>query len=237
MHKPATQRPDAPRPGARSLARLLLVACLSVHLGALGNPALVTLERRATSAHGAETGTQVSEWIRMQEEVSALPPAQQLERTNTFFNRRLRFEDDIEIWKVKDYWATPIESLSRRAGDCEDFAIAKYVTLRLLGVPDDRLRLIYVRAQIGGPSSGVSQAHMVLGYFETPTADPLILDNLTGEIRPATRRPDLTPVFSFNSAGLWVAGASTSAADPTARLSRWRDVLARMQREGLTLTQ
>ena len=63
------------------------------------------------------------------------------------------------------------------------------------------------------------------------------LDNLTGEVRPATRRPDLTPVFSFNSAGLWVAGANTSTADPTTRLSRWRDVLARMQREGLTLTQ
>ena len=152
-------------------------------------------------------------------EVSVLPPEQQLERTNTFFNRRLRFEDDLEIWKIKDYWATPIESLSRRAGDCEDFAIAKYVTLRLLGIPDDKLRLIYVRAQIGGSSSRVSQAHMVLGYFETPTADPLVLDNLTGEVRPATRRPDLTPVFSFNSAGLWVAGANTSTADPTTRLS------------------
>ena len=219
------------------MVRLLLVVCLSSSPGAVGSPVLTALEGLATSLHGAETGQQVSEWVRMLGEVSVLPPEQQLERTNTFFNRQLRFEDDLEIWKIKDYWATPIESLSRRAGDCEDFAIAKYVTLRLLGIPDDKLRLIYVRAQIGGSSSRVSQAHMVLGYFETPTADPLVLDNLTGEVRPATRRPDLTPVFSFNSAGLWVAGANTSTADPTTRLSRWRDVLARMQREGLTLTQ
>src|SRR5690606_33034680 len=132
MQKPATQRHAAPRPGVRSMVRLLLVVCLSSSPGAVGSPALTALEGLATSLHGAETGQQVSEWVRMLGEVSVLPPEQQLERTNTFFNRRLRFEDDLEIWKIKDYWATPIESLSRRAGDCEDFAIAKYVTLRLL---------------------------------------------------------------------------------------------------------
>ena len=51
-------------------------------------------------------------------------------------------------------------------------------------------------------------------------------------VRPASQRPDLAPVFSFNSDGLWVGGAATSAADPTARLSRWRDVLERMRRDG-----
>jgi hypothetical protein len=42
-------------------------------------------------------------------------------------------------------------------------------------------------------------------------------------------------VFSFSDAGLWVAGASQSSADPTTRLSRWRDVLDRMGREGIRL--
>jgi hypothetical protein len=46
-------------------------------------------------------------------------------------------------------------------------------------------------------------------------------------------RPDLSPVYSFNSDGLWVGGATTSSADPTTRLSRWRDVLERMRRDGL----
>lgn len=217
--------------------RLLIVCCSALSLTAIGNPALDKLEGLAAQMHGAETGRIVAEWIRMQDDVRPAPHSEQLERINTFFNRRLSFEDDLVIWRTKDFWATPFESMSRKAGDCEDFAIAKYITLRLLDVPDEKLRLIYVRAQIGGASSGISQAHMVLGYFETPTSDPLILDNLTGEIRPASRRPDLSPVFSFNSAGLWVAGANTSTADPTARLSRWRDVLARMQAEGLSLPQ
>ena len=52
-------------------------------------------------------------------------------------------------------------------------------------------------------------------------------------MRPASMRSDLTPVFSFNAEGLWVGGAATSSADPTARLSQWRNVLARMREEGL----
>ncbi|ENO90712.1 transglutaminase-like cysteine peptidase [Thauera linaloolentis] len=158
-----------------------------------------------------------------------------LARVNAFFNARIRFDDDIAVWRTADYWATPLETLARAAGDCEDFAIAKYMTLRLLGVDDSRLRLIYVRARIGGPGSQVSQAHMVLGYYPEPSAEPLILDNLIRDVRPAARRPDLFPVFSFNADGLWVAGARQSSADPGTRLSRWRDVLDRAHAEGLAL--
>ncbi len=237
MQPPAIRSTLSRHSPSRWSLRLLIVCGTALSLTAIGNPALDKLESLAAQKHGAETGKVVAEWILMQDDVRPAPHSEQLERINTFFNRRLSFEDDLVIWRTKDFWATPFESMSRKAGDCEDFAIAKYITLRLLDVPDEKLRLIYVRAQIGGASSGISQAHMVLGYFETPTSDPLILDNLTGEIRPASRRPDLSPVFSFNSAGLWVAGANTSTADPTARLSRWRDVLARMQAEGLSLPQ
>ncbi|MDO8273964.1 MAG: transglutaminase, partial [Serpentinimonas sp.] len=79
----------------------------------------------------------------------------------------------------------------------------------------------------------LTEAHMVLGFFETPLAEPLILDNLITSVRPASSRPDLTPLFSFNSEGLWVAGQTQQVASSTARLSRWRDVLERMSREGL----
>ena len=73
---------------------------------------------------------------------------------------------------------------------------------------------------------------MVLAYYAQPGAEPLILDNLIGEVRPASRRPDLTPVFSFNSEGLWQGAAGAAAGDPTARLSRWREVLAKARAEG-----
>jgi len=101
-----------------------------------------------------------------------------------------------------------------------------------MGVPNAKLRMIYVRARIGGAGSTKSEAHMVLGYYANPADEPMVLDNLITTIRPASSRSDLSPVFSFNNEGLWVSGAATSSADPTARLSRWRDVLERMRQEG-----
>lgn len=150
---------------------------------------------------------------------------------NQFFNRRIVFTDDESVWGVADYWASPLELLEKGRGDCEDYAIAKYFSLIATGVPVGKLRLVYVRAQIGGPG-GLVQAHMVLAFYPQPGAEPLILDNLIGDVRPASRRTDLTPVFSFNSEGLWQGAGGPSAGDPTARLSRWREVLAKARAEG-----
>lgn len=196
-------------------------------------PELDRMQELAVSRYGAPGGEAVAAWRRMMDEARDLDDSEKLGRVNTFFNRRTRFLDDIVVWQQSDYWATPLETLGRGAGDCEDFSIAKYITLRLLEVPAEKLRLVYVRARIGAADSTLTQAHMVLSYFETPTVEPLVLDNLIGEIRPAGRRPDLFPVFSFNNEGLWVGGGTTSAADPTTRLSRWRDVIERMRAEGL----
>lgn len=154
-----------------------------------------------------------------------------LQAVNQFFNRRIQFREDIEVWGQEDYWASPVEMLDKGLGDCEDFAMAKYFSLLSLGMPTAKLRLVYVRAQLGGPG-GVVQAHMVLAYYAQPQAEPLILDNLISELRPASRRPDLTPVFSFNSDGLWQGVGSTTAGDPMVRLSRWRELLAKARAEG-----
>lgn len=150
---------------------------------------------------------------------------------NEFFNHRVVFTDDATAWGQDDHWASPLEMLEKGMGDCEDYAIAKYFSLLAAGVPVGKLRLVYVRAAIGGPG-GVSQAHMVLAWYAQPGAEPLILDNLIGELRPASRRPDLTPVFSFNSEGLWQGTGSTSAGDPVSRLSRWREIIAKARAEG-----
>jgi predicted transglutaminase-like cysteine proteinase len=156
---------------------------------------------------------------------------QRLDAINQFFNRYVVFREDAEVWQVSDHWASPLETLQQRAGDCEDFAIAKYFALLASGMPASRLRLVYVRLQLGGPG-GPGQAHMVLAYYAAPQAEPLILDNLVTEIRPASRRGDLTPVFSFNSDGLWQGAGTQSLGDPAARLSPWRGVLAKARAEG-----
>ena len=152
----------------------------------------------------------------------------QLAAVNGFFNRRIVFAEDSDVWGQLDQWASPLEALAQGRGDCEDYAIGKYFSLLALGMPAARLRLVYVRAQIGAES----RAHMVLAYYAQARAEPLILDNLISELRPASRRPDLQPVFSFNSEGLWEGVGAQSAGDPQARLSRWREVLSKARAEG-----
>jgi predicted transglutaminase-like cysteine proteinase len=170
-------------------------------------------------------------WNQMLSTVNVESAETKLQKINQFFNTNIRYTEDITLWKKSDYWATPLEIMGMRAGDCEDFTIAKYLSLLRLGFTNQQLRLIYVKAQIGGPQSKLFQAHMVLGYYATPDANPLILDSLVNTIEVANNRTDLRPVFSFNSEGLWVGNQATTT-DPTARLSRWRDLLTRAKEEG-----
>lgn len=164
---------------------------------------------------------------------AAAAEADRVQAVNRCFNQRLRLRSDQEVWGVDDHWASPFEALARGQGDCEDYAIAKYAVLRAAGVPQARLRLVYVRAELDGPAGGVvTQSHMVLAYHARSGEEPLILDNLRPVLLPASRRPDLLPVFSFNGAGLWQGAGPQTLGNPLARLSRWRDVLQRIELEG-----
>lgn len=157
-----------------------------------------------------------------------------LRKVNEFFNRNVRFVDDLANWGQNDYWATPLETLGKGQGDCEDYVIAKYFSLGLVGVPVDKLRLVYVQARTGTSTGAGSQAHMVLAYYPEPDDEPYVLDNLIGDVRLASRRPDLTPVFSFNAKGIF-SGAGSQVIAPAVgagRLSRWEDLLKRVAAEG-----
>jgi predicted transglutaminase-like cysteine proteinase len=151
-----------------------------------------------------------------------------IKTVNDFFNLQILFRADTDNWGAVDYWSSPMELLNRGQGDCEDYAIAKYFSLIAMGVSPAKMRMVYVRAQLGA----AVQAHMVLAYYPEPTAEPLILDNLITDLRPASRRPDLAPVFSFNAEGLWQGVGMSTAGDPVARLSRWREVLTKAKAEG-----
>ena len=198
----------------------------------LAHADLQRMQALALERYGPEGLERVEHWQRLIEDSRHLSEREQLERVNEFFNVLVEFVPDQLAWGVEDYWATPLETLGRAVGDCEDYSIAKYATLGLLGVPLERLRLTYVRAELAWPGATGPQAHMVLAYYPEPGAEPLVLDNLVADILPASQRPDLRPVFSFNSEGLWLGGVRASAA-PRARLSRWRDTLRRMGEEGL----
>ncbi|MBI5545211.1 MAG: transglutaminase-like cysteine peptidase [Deltaproteobacteria bacterium] len=194
-----------------------------------GSLDLAQLQKSVTSPpHGAATTSLLQGFNGLLEVAKDVPEEQKLSRVNDFFNQRFRYVSDQEQFGAPDHWATPVEMMSRGAGDCEDFAIAKYLTLRALGVPESKLRMTHVKALVPGTSS--PQAHMVLAYRATTQAEPLVLDNLTEQLLPLSRRRDLAAVYSFNTEGVWV-GDTLSDAGPS-RLSRWVDVLARARAEG-----
>src|SRR5690554_2006389 len=172
---------------------------------------------------GLEAQQRLQDWQRLHGLASNAPTDRKLHLVNSFFNRA-EFVSDLSHWGVEDYWATPVELLTTNGGDCEDFSIAKYLTLRAMGVPDDELRIIYVKAL------ELNQAHMVLAWYKTPDADPLILDNLINEIKPASQRNDLEPVYSFNGDGLWLnrSTGDQSRIGDAQKLENWQDLNRRM---------
>ena len=162
---------------------------------------------------------------------AGLDDAGKLIAVNRFFNERIRFREDLEAWGESDRWSSPLETMARGEGDCEDFAIAKYFSLLALGIPRSQLRLAYVQAQ-ADDGAGQPQAHMVLAHYAAPGDEPSILDNLVAPVLPAAQRADLTPVFSFNADGLWLGLGAQAAGDPMERLARWRKLLAQARSEG-----
>ncbi|TSA12772.1 MAG: sulfate adenylyltransferase [Betaproteobacteria bacterium] len=223
------------RPGWRARLALFalgagLVLAASQDLGFSRGVTPGLIERYA-GKFGAEARTRLRGW---QEFVRAVPAEQRLPgneadllaSVNSFFNR-LRFVTDLAHWGVEDYWASPAEALASNGADCEDFTIAKYFTLKELGVPIQRLRLTYVKAV------KLNQAHMVLAYYAQPNTMPLILDNLINEVKPASERPDLIPVYSFNDDDLLIVrpGQRDVSAGNATQIRLWRDLLDKLEKE------
>ncbi len=141
-------------------------------------------------------------WDKMIQEAKSKKLLEQLKAVNDFYNQ-VKYLSDKSHWRKTDYWATPFEFLGTGAGDCEDYAIAKYFALRKLGVPDSKLKITYVKLMRRGTK--YEEAHMVLNYYHKPTSTPIILDNVNKKLKLATQRPDLKPIYSFNASGLWQA--------------------------------
>ena len=206
----------------RKVTLLISLSCLSFQLGALNSK-----EQRwvntVTAVYGERAGLRVNTWRKNLDLFKQLETHEQLAGVNDFFNQ-LYFVDDIKLWGKTDYWATPLEFLGSNAGDCEDFTIAKYFSLLELGIPDSKMRLIYVKA------IELNQFHMVLAYYPTPSSEPLILDNINPDIVRASKRSDLLPIYSFNGTNLWLMKSSAGTgelAGKASRLSLWNDLRSR----------
>lgn len=199
--------------------RCLLASCW------LFSPALVA-ELPGTALPQALSDARLASWQNLLETSGSDAENAKLQRVNRFINRSITFVDDRQAWGAEDYWATPAQTLNRGLGDCEDFAIAKYFSLVRMGVPSEKLRLTFVKAL------KQNQAHMVLTYYASPDAQPLILDNLDPRIRPASERGDLLPVYSFNDLGVFLAKAPQRVSQPAQFLARWNELSERAMADG-----
>ena len=194
------------------------------------------LRNTAMVQHGEATLKVIDQWIALIKKIEPLSDQEKLQYTNNFFNSAVSWITDQDNWQQEDYWATPLETLARRKGDCEDFSISKYITLVLSGMPEEKLRITYVKARITENGVARNQAHMVLAYYPQPMSEPLILDNIARDIVRGSLRRDLTPVFGFNTGVITVGhGTKPSNEKPTNRLSRWGDALAKMKQERICL--
>lgn len=136
--------------------------------------------------------------VQMMNEARDLDEMKKLENVNDFFNQT-PYASDKATWGESDYWATRYELIGKDKADCEDYVIAKYFTLKELGIPTSKLFMTYAK------SIRYKTAHLVLTYYETPRSVPLVLDNYNYKILPASQRDDLIPIYSFSGDELFNA--------------------------------
>lgn len=200
--------------------------CTLIGIPALALDIDMGILKQVKERFGDDASERILAWQRLVRENQTLSKDEKLIRVNRFFNQ-VRFISDQEHWNREDYWATPLEMLATNGADCEDYSIAKYFTLRELGIADEQLKITYVKAL------QLNQAHMVLAYYPEPGAEPLILDNLINDILPASERPDLAPVYSFNGEGLWLSKLSSQEGKrigEASKLKSWQDNITRHNR-------
>ena len=212
-----------------TLLLIVLLTFLTAWIDAKQQPLLFTDKKlsQIKKEHGEKTALRFIKWRQFVAENQTKSNLEKIKLTNDFFNQQILWIADKKLWKKNDYWATPMETLIKRAGDCEDFTIIKYFTLISLGVSISHLKLTYVKA------IKYNQAHMVLTYSETKRSVPLVLDNINKKILPANKRKDLKPVYSFNGEGMWLQKQKKlgKKVGKSSRIRLWVDLNKRMKKE------
>lgn len=209
--------------------------CCVLSLSLIANPPLLAFDlpkqviQYENDNYGPDAVSRVIAWRDLINGSQKDTELEKLRAVTDFFNA-IPYHTDQEVWNQNNFWANPLEFIGKNAGDCEDYAIAKYLTLKAMGVSAKKLRIVYV------VSNKLKLPHMILAYYETSSAQPLILDNMTSQILPASERPDLRPVYMFSEDAVWVTqdqGAPKEVVSGT-QIHAWKQLMDRMQQKGLT---
>lgn len=120
--------------------------------------------------------------------------AELLSAVNLYMNRTNYVVDPVN-WGIPDYWATPDEFFMKD-GDCEDYAISKYITLKRLGVDPSLMRVVVLQDE------NLRVAHAVLAVNFEGTFH--ILDNQVDSVLPQEKILHYRPVYSINEGAWWL---------------------------------
>lgn len=217
---PPAHRSSPPR---RRCPRRVLGTLAAVALLGLMSPVVAAQDPAARRARALEALVQ---------DLAGAGTSARIDAVNRFFNRFER-RSDTRLWGREDHWATPAEFLRRGAGDCEDFAIAKYFALRAMGVDARDLALLYVHDRHR------RAPHMVL-LVSHPGVGAVVLDDRHSRALPVSRRTDLVPVYGLDVHGAFVLrpGDSPFGNRQTLRQRHrhWEILLARRGGPGHLLT-
>ncbi|PHR71470.1 MAG: transglutaminase [Arcobacter sp.] len=177
--------------------------------------------------YGPQATKRVEIWDRIMQESQNKKVLHKLKNVNDFFNK-IKYKRDLKHWGKNDYWAAPFEFMGTGAGDCEDYAIAKYYSLIKLGIPEHKLRITYVK--LLRKRTKYEEAHMVLTYYHKKNSTPIVLDNVNKKLQLASKRKDLKPIYSFNANGLWQAKnkGKSSIKIGSNNLKAWQDLMTRI---------
>lgn len=140
------------------------------------------------------------DWFQRLEQLAKLPPRQQVQGVNEFINQK-RYVLDMVNYGQEDYWAIAREFLAL-AGDCEDFSISKFFSLRALGFPASALRLVILQ------DTNLGIAHAVLAV--ALDNDILILDNQTNTVLNDRQIRHYRPLYSVNEEHWWLHTPTTN---------------------------
>ena len=133
------------------------------------------------------------EWTAFLKGLEGKDKAIQMEEVNRYMNRAKYIIDPVN-WGVKDYWATPGEFIAK-FGDCEDYAIAKFMSLKKLGFTDNDLRIVAVK------DLNLKIGHAVLAVYLDGKS--FILDNQIKQVVESETIRHYAPVFSINETYWW----------------------------------
>lgn len=182
-----------------------------------------------TLEYGEEATARAERWQTLLKSSALTSGLNKVNNINNFFNREIIYKTDPELWKERDYWASPAETIGQGMGDCEDFVIAKFFSLIALGIPEEKLRLMYVR------HLKLNQPHMVLLYTDNHSSPTVVLDNFNPRILPTNLRRDLKPIYSFNGQGLWTAKAKGRGNKVlnSRGVSAWRELVSKIEKNNI----